>query len=209
MSLDSKTIDYMEGLLEDYFRQEKPFTSLDIANQTKKAGFFARNRWVAEWLRHNAIAIAHDMAALYNSTLIKVDSKADGITLAYLYHHMNDDPNNYLDRDQNPVSAPRQVHKSVPQTPNTTARDAFLGKVKPQTVVSVTVTNEDDDVEAPSPSVIKQHTVAVSDKTGSKQSVAVQRDIYGRFTKNPSAPVSKPTHFLKQKRDKHGRFIKD
>ena len=100
--LDSDTQQYLETLVLEYMSRSKPFTSLDIANQAKDAGYFARNHMVADWLRHNAIALSYSYSHLYNQTLIRVNSKEAGITLAYLYHHMNDNPDNYLDRDQNP-----------------------------------------------------------------------------------------------------------
>ena len=207
MPLDNATIDYMEELLEDYYRTGTPFTSLDIANQTKQAGFFARNRWVAEWLRSNAIRIAHDMGALFNQSLIEVDSKADGHTLAYLYHHMNDDPDDYLDRDQNPISAP--TRKAVMPPPA-----GMGGNTRTAQVVAgmggkgAFSTDGGGSHVAPDPAVHAQHQRAVSDKTGgTPQRKAVQRDIYGRFTRNPGAPVSKPTHMQRQARDSKGRYI--
>lgn len=82
----------------------KSFTSLDIANSAKELGTRVRNREVAEWLRSNVITMAYERGVLFNQTLIRVDSKVDGWTLAYLYHHMNTDADEYLDRDQNPKS---------------------------------------------------------------------------------------------------------
>ena len=102
--LNHDAILFLERLVLRYMDAERSFTSVDIANQAKAAGHFARNRMVAEWLRCNAIKLAHAYSHLYNQTLIEVDSKADGHTLAYLYHHMHVDPDTYLDRDQNPKS---------------------------------------------------------------------------------------------------------
>lgn len=102
--LDQNTIDFIERLVFRYMSANKSFTSVDIANAAKEEGYFARNRWVAEWLRSNAIPQAHTYGHLYNQTLIRVQSKADGSTLAYLYHHMHANPDDYLDRDQNPKS---------------------------------------------------------------------------------------------------------
>ena len=80
------------------------FTSLDITNQAKKSGLRIRNYQVADWMRRNVIAIAHDQGSMYNQQLITVDSKAAGMTLAYLYLPNWESSSNYLDRDQNPKS---------------------------------------------------------------------------------------------------------
>lgn len=104
MSLDTNAIDFIESLVLRYMSSSQSFTSVDIANRAKEEGYYARNRWVAEWLRSNAIPLAHEFGHLYNQTLIRVQSKADGSTLAYLYHHMHANPDDYLDRDQNPKS---------------------------------------------------------------------------------------------------------
>jgi hypothetical protein len=90
------------------------FTSLDITNRAKQAGYRVHNRYVAEWLRENVIVLAHGLKYLYNQSLIKVDSKKDGFTLAYLYHHYQEDPDEYMDRDQNP-----QSWNAIPTSPRT------------------------------------------------------------------------------------------
>lgn len=195
MPLDTNANEFLKETVEDFYRHGTPFTSLDIANLAKDAGHFARNRWVATWLRSNAIEVAHSVGALYNQTLIEVDSKIEGNTLAYLYHHMNFDPDDYLDRDQNPKSAPGAPVAQV-------FAPAGAGAFSTQ------------DGGTHSPGVVKQHQQAVSDKAGttttpaSPQTRGVQRDIYGRFTRDSAAPVSKPTHARSQLRDSKGRFIK-
>jgi len=102
MDLSSNTVAYIQQKVLAFMSSGISFTSVDIANQAKEAGHFARNRAVAEWLRSNAIPLAHKYSYLYNQTLIRVNSKADGQTLAYLYHEYNSDPDDYLSRDQNP-----------------------------------------------------------------------------------------------------------
>lgn len=101
--LHQNAIDFIEDLVADKMNSNEAFTSLDIANEAKSNGFYARNRMVANWLRSNAIRISHENGHLYNQTLIRVDSKKDGMTLAYLYHDMNTPADSYLDRDQNPL----------------------------------------------------------------------------------------------------------
>ena len=100
--MDYNTENDIELFVADNMRRSVPFTSLDIANKAKEAGHVVRNREVAEWLRSNAIRIAHSFGYMYNQTLIRVDSKSAGMTYAYLYHQFQDDPDNYQNRDQNP-----------------------------------------------------------------------------------------------------------
>lgn len=197
--LSEDTQEFIEELVTDYMSRGRSFTSLDIANQTKEAGYFARNRMVADWLRHNAIVIAHSYGYLYNQTLIEVESKVDGHTLAYLYHHMNVDPDSYLDRDQNPKS-----YRSVPNT-GVNNRTATL-----------VAQEEDDEAKAVDPVVqdVHQRSLGVTSRgsfssTGGGQHRAAPagvvnqpRDRFGRFATSGVGSVSKPP-----KRDAHGRFI--
>jgi len=196
MALDQNSIDFLTELVENYYRAGNSFTSLDIANQAKQNGLYVRNRWVAEWLRSNAIRIAYGMGALFNQSLIEVESKTDGHTLAYLYHHYQVDPDSYLDRDQNPKPVSTMRNASSVSTPNSAAHDAA---VKSGIVQNPT---------PPSPTVTKQHSIVTGNKQ-SPQASAIQRDRYGRFSSDPTtASVTKPTHFLHQKRDRYGRFVK-
>jgi len=107
VGLSFDDIRILSDLVSSYMDTGMSFTSLDITNIAKDEGCWVRNHWVAEWLRSNAINIAYAHGYLYNQTLIQVDSKRDGITLAYLYHHMDIDTDTYLDRDQNPKSMRR------------------------------------------------------------------------------------------------------
>jgi hypothetical protein len=118
MSLDTDALDYIEALVAAYMYSETSFTSLDVANRAKQNSHWARNNEVAKWLRSNAIRVAYECGCLYNQTLIRVDSKDAGNTLAYLYHHMNVDTDTYLDRDQNPQSMQKvtpidQINQSI------------------------------------------------------------------------------------------------
>ena len=100
--MNTPIIQYLEKTVIYYMSNRKPFTSLDIANTAKEAGYQVRNRDVANWLRHSVIPLAYKNSYLYNQSLIRVDSKAAGMTLAYLYHHYEQDVDEYQDRDQNP-----------------------------------------------------------------------------------------------------------
>jgi len=201
--LNEDAVAFLTDLVEDLMTGGQPFTSLDIANEAKKAGHFARNRWVAAWLRSNVIEIAHQLAALYNQTLIEVDSSIAGTTLAYLYHHMHFDPDDYTARDQDPLQTVGQ-RAAAPQ-PATRVQ-----------AVKVNVPDGTPDV------VLNQHIQAVTGVTSvvpptvpgaaraktSQTSSLPKRDQYGRFTSNPGAPVAPPTHFMRQHRDGKGRFSK-
>ncbi len=205
--LKENAVAFITDLVEDLMTAGEPFTSLDIANEAKKAGHFARNRWVAQWMRSNVIEISHQLSALYNQTLIEVDSAIDGPTWAYLYHHMHFDPADYQDRDQQPLQTVGQ------------------GRTAPQPAVSVRAIKIDVPDGTPAP-VVDQHIAAVTGATGAqvtavpktsaapsvtaptaKTGVVPQRDSYGRFISNPADQKPAPTHFLRQKRV-HGRFAK-
>jgi len=176
-TLDNDDINYLEELVICFMHDRKSFTSLDITNHAKDAGYWVRNNWVAEWLRSNVIAIAHDHVYLYNQTLIDVDSKLEGMTLAYLYHHMNRDPDEYLDRDQNPQSI----------VPRTRTRRVYVGNTNaPQsgTFVGTSQTDPGD----------------FTTQDGGTHNPG--RDKKGRFTSNNS-----PSHWRGQRRDGKGRFI--
>lgn len=89
------------------------FTSVDIANALKQDGMRIRNREVASWLRTNVLVLAQQNGLLYDVNLISVDSKRDGFTQTYLYHHMNTPASSYMDRDQNPQSWKRPHQNDV------------------------------------------------------------------------------------------------
>ena len=101
-TLDKRTDDKLYELVTDFMRNGKMFTSLDITNLAKDDGIRVRNYQVADWMRKNVISLAHANSYQYNQSLIKVDSKSAGMTLAYLYHHYSSSTDTYLDRDQNP-----------------------------------------------------------------------------------------------------------
>ena len=97
------------------------FTSVDITQEARSQGLFARNRDVAEWLRRNLSQLSYEYSALYNSTLIEVNSERDGLTRAYLYHHMDISPATYLNRGDTSAGAKTVLHTIAAitgQTPN-------------------------------------------------------------------------------------------
>lgn len=196
--LSDNAIAYLTDIVEEYMTSGEPFTSLDIANAAKDAGHFARNQWVAAWLRSNAIEISHQLTAMYNQTLIEVNSSAVGMTYAYLYHHMDFDPDDYAARSQVPLQT--VGHRSQPvKVPVGRAAAAAAA------IIQGTQT-----VGQQHQSVVDRQTggVTTTHNQSTPQRRAVQRDAYGRFTNNPGAPVTPPTHFKSQRRDGKGRFTK-
>ncbi len=92
------------NIVADFLSNRIPFTSVDITSDIRDQGLFAKHRDVAEWLRRNVIQLSYEMSALYNQTLIEVNSQRDGLTRAYLYHHMDFNPDDYRNRGEQPVS---------------------------------------------------------------------------------------------------------
>ena len=219
MTLQANEVEVLEGIVETFLTQGLPFTSLEIANSAKSNGLRVRNHQVAEWMRENVIRIAHDLGALYNTTLIEVQSKRDGYILANLYHHMSYDPDDYLDRSQNPLPMPStRAPAPTPQSvTNVRAVQAAAAAGAFSTVgggvhVPAPAVDDEDDEDLPD-EVILQHRIATGGSTATTSPSAttkgVQRDIYGRFANDVAASNKKPPHFLQQHRDGHGRFKKD
>ncbi len=202
--LEPATIAFLTDLVEDYMTTGRAFTSLDIANAAKEAGHFARNRWVAAWLRTNAIEIAHDLTALYNQTLIEVHSSTAGYVLAYLYHHMDFDPDDYSARSQDPLQTTTRRKQQQPVT-------VPVGKAA---AIAAAIVSGVDPVTAQHQQVVDRRTGGVTRTTNQSTTPQTKgihrtmgRDAYGRFISDPSDQKPAPTHFLRQKRV-HGRFAK-
>ena len=95
MPLDTTIRDTVKKFVDD----EKMFTSVDIATDIKKRGIWVRTVEVRAWLQRN-----FDKDSLmgdYNSSQIGV---CNNTTLATLYHPIWQDPNEYQDRDQQPLT---------------------------------------------------------------------------------------------------------
>ena len=133
--LDQATERFLRDTVEDFMLNGTSFTSLDIANIAKDASYRARNHEVANWLRRNAISISYDGTYLYDQSLIQVDSKEVGMTLAYCYHHYMRSTDEYLDRDQNPksflrmVTPPQSFNSALDNIPVLPAAVASLAQV--------------------------------------------------------------------------------
>lgn len=198
--LSDETREFIEDLVTEFMSKGRSFTSVDIANLAKDEGHYARNRMVAGWLRHNAIVLAHSYGYLYNQTLIEVDSKADGHTLAYLYHHMNVNADDYLDRDQNP--------KPYRTIPNTSVNNRTATLIADDDNATRTVDALVHDVHQRSLGVNKSQQRGSFTTTGGGQHQTPpanpnqQRDRFGRFATKGVGSVSKPPL-----RDPKGRFI--
>jgi hypothetical protein len=85
--------------IQEFVDSNKMFTSVDIANAVKLEGLWVRNRHVRDWVisHFNDKEIFHD----YVVSQIHV---CGGSSLATLYHPGLSDPNDYLDRDQKPLT---------------------------------------------------------------------------------------------------------
>jgi len=89
--------------VENFVKNEKMFTSVDIANAIKGDGDWVRNIEVASWLRENFHK--EDMFLEYKTTPITVCS---GSRSATLYIPEWEDSDKYANRDQNPLT-PKDV----------------------------------------------------------------------------------------------------
>ena len=140
------------GTIKEKLMNGYSFTSLDIANELKDDGVRLRNREVAEMLRSMVLPIAHKYHCLYNITLIRVDSKADGPTWAYVYHHKNADPDSYMARDQNPKSVRQALEdegitSDLIDIQRKARKRAEQMKAAARAVLLSTVTTTEDDTQ--------------------------------------------------------------
>lgn len=91
-----------ETVLE-YVKGEKLFTSVDISNAIKQAGFFVRNREVTAWLHANRDDQKHFPNYDYTMTPVRNDT-----VQATLYYPCWKDPADYKDTNQRTLT-PRDV----------------------------------------------------------------------------------------------------
>lgn len=173
----------IENLIITWMVAGKPFTSLDVTNELKQQGMQIRNRVVARYLRDNFLMLSSGRGLPYNATLINVDSKADGMTMAYLYHHMDTPADSYMDRDQNP-----QSWQKAP-APSTAPG---IGRLI-RTLGDVSVPTQPDDLETADELLTKLRAARESVIGGPRLPRSSQRSAEGWKT---------------QKRDALGRWIK-
>jgi len=77
------------------------FTALDICNYVRDTNPQAKVRYndLSRVVKRNVLNLAQTFAHQYNATLQLVDADGSPV-LAYVYHRMDFDPENYLARDQ-------------------------------------------------------------------------------------------------------------
>lgn len=115
-------------------KKEQMFTSVDIANAVKSEGLWVRNREVRDWLLEN-----FSDKNIFGDYIISQIYVCNGSSVASLYHPALSDPNNYLERDQVPLT-PDEV-KAIAASKVGTVKDSMapdLNKILPDA-------SEDDD----------------------------------------------------------------
>jgi hypothetical protein len=95
MPLDVTIKDTIKKFVED----EKMFTSVDISNDIKKRGIWVRNVEVTHWLKKN-----FSTNKLFDTFTKSQISVCQNLNLAFLYHPIWSNPNDYKDRDQKPLT---------------------------------------------------------------------------------------------------------
>lgn len=119
----------------EFIQGEKMFTSVDVANAVKNEGLWVRNRDVRDWLQENFTD-----KNLFGDYVISQIHVCNGSSFASLYHPGLIDPNDYVDRNQRPLT-PDEV-QAIAKAKTGTVKDtgADLNKI---------LANDDDD-DAPS-----------------------------------------------------------
>jgi len=131
-------------------KEDRMFTSVDIANEVKSEGLWVRNREVRDWLLENFTD--KDLFGNYTISQIYV---CNGSSVASLYHPALSDPNDYLERNQKPLT-PDEV-KTIALAKVGTVKDSMapdLNKILPDTF------DDDDDDQG----VIVDMTITIRSK---------------------------------------------
>jgi len=93
---------YHASVLEkvtEFIKEDKMFTSVDIANAVKSEGLWVRNTEVRDWLQEN-----FSNKTLFGTYVISQISVCNGSSMASLYHPALLNPSDYVDRDQRPLT---------------------------------------------------------------------------------------------------------
>jgi hypothetical protein len=119
----------------EFIKEDKMFTSVDVANAVKSEGLWVRNREVRDWLLEN-----FSDKNLFGDYAISQIYVCNGSSVASLYHPALSDPNDYLERNQQPLT-PDEV-KAIALKKVGTVKDSMapdLNKMLPDTF------DDDDD----------------------------------------------------------------
>jgi hypothetical protein len=117
-------------------KEERMFTSVDIANAVKSEGLWVHNREVRDWLLEN-----FSDKTIFGDYIISQIFVCNGSSVASLYHSGLSDPNDYMERNQAPLT-PDEV-KAIAAAKVGTVKDSMapdLNKLLPDAS-----DDEDDD----------------------------------------------------------------
>ena len=124
-----KALRVAEEVIQDYIRNNKMFTSIDIANTVKLKGLWIRNSEVAKYLRDNVDNMDEFLNGDYVSSqiVVVIDAATGRTTRANLYHPAIDNPHDYVNTQQRALT-PAEVDaissKNVAPTPTVIAPPA-------------------------------------------------------------------------------------
>lgn len=118
--------------LNEFIKENKMFTSVDLANAVKADGIWVRNRDIRDWLKSR-----FEDKGLFQDYAISSIYVCNGTSVASLYHPLFCDPNDYLDRDQRPLTPDevKQIQKDHE------AKKVDFNKLMPNDV------DEEDNIE--------------------------------------------------------------
>lgn len=103
----------------EFIKEDKMFTSVDIANAVKLEGLWVRNTEVRDWLQEN-----FGNKALFGTYVISQISVCNGSSMASLYHPALLNPSDYVDRNQRPLT-PDEV-KAIAKAKIGTVKDSAV-----------------------------------------------------------------------------------
>jgi len=133
---------YSASVLEkvaEFIKEDKMFTSVDIANAVKAEGLWVRNSEVRDWLQENF----KDKIFLEGYIISQIPV-CNGKSVASLYHPVLLNPNSYMDRDQRPLT-PDEV-KAIAKAKLGTIKDSAAPDI--QDMLKIPSDDEDEeDVE--------------------------------------------------------------
>jgi hypothetical protein len=93
---DERLEEEIEAIERQYIKDKTPFTSVDIGNALKRKGINVRQRQVSPIVRNHFNSDIYNKSE-YTRTLVPVK---DGKTEAYLYFHIDNEPEDYSETSQ-------------------------------------------------------------------------------------------------------------
>lgn len=130
-----KSLQIAEEIIQEFIKNEKMFTSVDIANTVKIKGYWIRNSEIAKYLRDNINNISEFINGDYivSQITVVVDNTTGKTAIANLYHPINKNPYDYKDTNQRALSPDEITSLSTNNQPPTppTGRITGSGDKKP------------------------------------------------------------------------------